>query len=410
MTSDAPDAGDLPEVAPAPHAVMQAYPWDLYSHGPEAALDELRACGVDAVQLSFSYHVASFLTPRQPAGRVRAGEPGAIQFDPSVLGSAWPVEPVVAPYVTGPGYVAGLLEAAAERELRVTAWVVYLYNHALASRRPDLAVENAYGDRHGAQLCPANPLVRQYVRSLTEAVLSHEQLTGVFVESLSYLPYDYGLLNLKAAVRPGAESALLLGLCFCEHCRGRARAAGVEAEGLRRAVARAVDHELSRLPDGAGAGDEARALVEQGGDLRAYLDVRAGTAGSLQREVLQAARSRGLRTATNAAERQDPRVTGVTAEAIGALRTDYRFEALPGCDDRRRDEAVAAARAAAGPSATVYALAQLGSFPDERSFVSSLAALSERGVRRFRFYEFGLLSRRQLAWLRGAKGLWAGQS
>jgi hypothetical protein len=39
-----------------------------------------------------------------------------------------------------------------------------------------------------------------------------------------------------------------------------------------------------------------------------------------------------------------------------------------------------------------------------------LAPLSERGVRRFRFYEFGLLSRRQLAWLRGAKGLWAGQS
>jgi len=405
---NAADDGRLePPGRDAPRAVIYAYPWDLYAHGPEAALEDLRDRGVDAVQLSFTYHVATFLTPRATAGRVRFGELGAVQFDPATLGRAWPVKPVVAPYVAGPQYVSHLLAAIAGSGLQAIAWVVYLYNHNLASRRPDLAVENAFGDRHGAQLCPANPLVRAYVHAITDAVLSHGPLSGLVTESLSYLPYDYGFLNLKAAVRPSAAAALLLGLCFCEHCRARAEEAEVDASSLRRAVARAVDRELSRLPDGADAAGEASALVEQDADLSAYMAVRTETATSLQREVLEKARRWGLRTGSNSAEGQDARVTGVPNEAIRPVRSEYRFEVFPGWDELRCDEAVAVAREAAGPEVPVYALAQLSNFGDARSFVSSLAAVSRRGVRHFRFYEFGLLSGRQLEWLRTARSLWS---
>src|SRR5690606_7747702 len=164
----------------APRAVMYAYPWDVYDHGPQRVLDDLAACGIDALQLSFSYHVATFITPRNPRRKVRFGEPGALEFDPTLSDAVtWPFEPAVAAEVTGETYMPVLLEAVAERGIAVSAWVVYLYNHALARRNPELAVVNAFGDRNGAQLCPANPAVREYVLALTDAVLAHGPLTGL---------------------------------------------------------------------------------------------------------------------------------------------------------------------------------------------------------------------------------------
>src|SRR5690606_31942386 len=44
-----------------PRAIMYTHPWALQEMGTEQVLAELKSCGFDAIQLSFSYHVASFL-------------------------------------------------------------------------------------------------------------------------------------------------------------------------------------------------------------------------------------------------------------------------------------------------------------------------------------------------------------
>src|SRR5690606_38739311 len=99
-------------------------------------------------------------------------------------------DPPVADEVTGTNYTSELLSSLAERGFDVIAWVVYLYNHNVAKRHRELSVENAFGDRHGAQLCPANPAVRGYAATLTDAVMQAPDLDGLVAESLSFLPYD----------------------------------------------------------------------------------------------------------------------------------------------------------------------------------------------------------------------------
>lgn len=391
---------------PAPRAVMYAYPWDLYDHGVERSLDELDACGIDAVQLSFSYHVATFFNPRNPRRKIRFGEPGVLEFDPAAsLSSSWPFDPPVAPEVNGSEYLDELLAAMAGRRFDVIAWVVYLYNHNLARQHPDLSVVNAFGDRNGAQLCPANPVVQGYVDALTNAVLHTPGLSGFVTESLSFLPYDYGFLNLKSAVTPSVDLGRLLSLCFCEHCMSSAGTA-FDVEGLRREVRELIEAELAELPDGENLGLGIRSWWQDSEELSDYLAVRENTASSLQREILARARAGGLRTGTNAAENQDPDITGVPNEAVVPLRTDYRFEVTPRQAPARLAIAVEQARSVAGDGAAIYALAQLSNFQTEASFAHTMETVAELGIEHFRFYEYGLLSERQLTWLRNSRELW----
>ena len=392
---------------------MYCHPWEFHDHGVERVLADLERCGIDAVQLSFNYHVASFISPRNPKRRIYAGELGSLHFHPSALRTAdWPCEPPVSSEVTGERYMPELLEELAGRGMAVVAWVIYLYNHALARRRPDLAIQNAYGDTSGAQLCPTNPSVRAYVDALTTAVIGHAPLTGLVAESLSFLPYDYGLLNLKSAVSPSATAGRLLSLCFCTHCRARADAAHIDSEGLRRTVVDALEQEWSRLPEALGwaapGSSAVEALREHSTDLRGYLEVRAGTAASLQRAVLTRALEAGLRTGTSAVGSHDDHVTGVPNDAVRDLRSEYRFEVLPDHTPEAVAAAVAGARAGAGPTAEIYALAQLSNFTTESSFRSTLEAVTALGIRRFRFYEYGLLSESQLSWICDAQELWTG--
>src|SRR5690606_25358451 len=105
-------------IVPEHRGVMYAYPWDVYDHGPSRVLGELQECGIDAVQLSFSYHVATFFNPRNPRRKLRYGEPGVLEFDPRGSPAvSWPFEPVVSRDVTGERYLKDLLAALASRGL-----------------------------------------------------------------------------------------------------------------------------------------------------------------------------------------------------------------------------------------------------------------------------------------------------
>jgi hypothetical protein len=329
-----------------------------------------------------------------------------LEFAPRSSGTTdWPFEPAVSTDVSGARYSAELIETITQRGLSVTAWVVYLYNHLAARMFPDLTIENVFGDRSGAQLCPANPVTREYVTTLTDAVLGHAPLAGLVVESLSYLPYDYGFLNLKSAVTPSQAAALLLSVCFCSHCRARFSAADVDVNDLRHQVAAVLEKEFAALPDGFDrAGTEA--WCEQSEQLQRVFAVRTEVASSLQQGVLRTARNIGLRTDTNSAGAHDGRITGMTSAAGEQLRSDYRFEVHPDWTTAQSQRAVTDAAAAAGPAATVYALAQLSNFPDETSFITSLEAVASHGIEHFRLYEYGLLSERHLSWLRNARHLW----
>lgn len=393
-----------------PTTLMYVYPWVLYDEGIEAGLDRLRSCGIDALQLAVTYHIASYLVPRDPRRRIWAGEQGALYFHPRTGdAAAWPVMPPVSALVHDAAYLPALLEAAVTRGFQVTAWVVYLYNHALARARPDLVVRNAFGDPNQAQLCPSNPSVERYALDVTAAATQLGPFDALVCESLSFLPYDYGLLNLKAAVRPGARSRLLLGLCFCGHCRAAAQDAGIAVDEFAAEVRQAVDDDLARLPDRAVVAPTGNDLSDEafGGRLRAFLDMRARRGAALQRDVLAAAKAAGLAVGSTAVEAVDERVSGVPSRAVKPLLDELRIEVTDDMDSAAIGASVRSARAGAPERIPVYALYQLSGYDSEVAFVGAVERAREAGIRHFRFYEYGLLTHRQIEWLRGARDLWS---
>lgn len=391
-------------------AVMYVYPWVLYDEGVGPALAQLSACGIDTLQLAVNYHIATYLVPRGRRRRVWAGEQGALYFDPRDDGSGgWPVAPPVSAVVDRARYLPALLEAAAASGLATIAWTVYLYNHALARQRPDLAVQNVFGDPSQAQLCPAHPAVRRYALDLTAATTGLGAFDGIVCESLSFLPYGYGFLNLKAAVRPSARSRLLLGLCFCEHCCAAARDAGVDVDALAIDVRRAIDDDLAGQPDRAQPADADEDWSDHafGGRLRALLDARTEQATALHLEVLRVAEAAGLALGSTAVEVADERVSGVASRMIKPRLDELRIEVSADTSVTAIEAMARAAQADAPDGTPVYALYQLSGYDSASSFVGAVERAREAGIRRFRFYEYGLLTHRQLAWLRHARHLWS---
>lgn len=386
---------------------MYTYPWDLLDHGIQPSLDDLERAGVDGIQLAFSYHVASFLTPRNPKRRVHHGPPGALHFLPeSIPEVAWPFRPPIAPTVDGTAYLTTLLDAIASRGMATVAWVVFLYNHALAQARPELAHRNAFGDVHGAQLCPSNPDVRAYAKALTESVVRHPGVTGIVCESLSFLPYDYGLLNLKASVEPSPRLRHLLALCFCDACNARARDAGLDAPRLAQDVAKTIDSALAALPDAYDAQPVDRHWIDTtfDGRLGALHAVRTQAATSLHEQVLTLARDAGLRTGSTANETGPGWDGCIDERTLQPRRDELRLELFPDTEPARlahilHDARARAGRDAAGVPNPVYGLAQLRHFPSEHSFATTFENAYAAGLRHVRLYQFGLLTQRQWRWI-----------
>jgi hypothetical protein len=175
----------------------------------------------------------------------------------------------------------------------VRAWTVFLHNYALGEARPECACENAFGDRHLTDLCPANPEVREYVRALTADIAAHGA-SSVVAESLHYHGLEHGFHHERYFIDLGALGRYLLGLCFCEHCLRAAAEAGVDGRRLKEQARQELESrfqspaphdqpELSR--------DEVAAFA--GGELGAYLEARCRTVTSLASEAAQSARAEG---------------------------------------------------------------------------------------------------------------------
>jgi hypothetical protein len=93
-------------------------------------------------------------------------------------------------------------------------------------------------------LCPANPRVRDYCAALAEDIARYGCDT-LIAEALHYLPLEHGFHHERYFIDIGPVDRMLLGLCFCEHCRTGAERRGVDVAGLHRAVRGRLDSALA---------------------------------------------------------------------------------------------------------------------------------------------------------------------
>jgi hypothetical protein len=273
---------------------MLAFATDLRDEGTGRVLDNVKdRAGVDGLTMAVAYHDARDIFPHNPVRKVRYLEGGAVFFPPDVARYE-SLQPRVSELARSGDPLGELCEAAGERGMRVNAWAVFLHNDRLGFSHPECATQNAFGDRYLTDLCPSNPDVRMYARTLASDIARYDVST-ILSESLHFHGLGHGYHHERYFEEFGAVGAYLLGLCFCEHCLEAARRGGVDAAMVHKLVRDELER---RFVGGEGSEDPERLTREDlepfgGEEMLGYLDARTETVTSLVGEVAPAASGGG---------------------------------------------------------------------------------------------------------------------
>jgi hypothetical protein len=386
------------------YRAIYTYAWDIAETGVPAALDEFRGLGLDTVTIAGSYHAGKFLRPHGVNGKVYFPEDGTVYFkaNDKRYGA---IRPVANSMLAGRDLLRELTEHGG---MAVNVWLVLLHNTLLGSAHPGATVANAFGDRYVYSLCPSHPDARAYAVGLARDVTETYPVMGVSMESPGFAPYAHGFHHEFALNQPNRWLDSQLGLCFCDHCLKGAKAAGIDAGGLRKQVANDVSAYFASDIDFPADMAEAfwTADTRTDGEMKAFLDWRCTVVTSLVSEIRAAVR----KDATVAVIPSVARPTGgawyegsdlkALAQAAGIIEACF-YE--PGAarvkadlfDLKRRLRGEGAIRGIMRPA-----------WPDLSSkgeFLAAVAGLKEGGVTDLAFYNWGHLRKANLAWI--AEGL-----
>jgi hypothetical protein len=274
-----------------------AFATDLADEGVETVLANIQdRGGLDGITTAFVYHAARDVFPHNPRRKVHLFDRGEFFFppDPSLY-EGLRIQPRVSQLARERDVLAETCRAAEKRGLQVNAWTVFLHLDR-PGEYPNCSPQNAFGDPYPADLCPANPDVRAYVRALVADVARYEVAT-IVAESLHYHGLEHGYHHERYFVRLGERARFLLGLCFCEHCLAVAGRLGIDGAAARAAVRAKLEQAFA----GDGPADDQGELTRDelsaiaGGELVAYIGARAETVATLAAEATEIAAAQGRR-------------------------------------------------------------------------------------------------------------------
>lgn len=389
-------------------ATIYTYPWDLSDEGVERALDIIAGtAGLTSISLAQSYHVSTYLLPRNPRRPLYWGEEGALYFRPSAaFYRESPLEPLVSDVVSGPEYMHHLVDRIKARGLDFTSWLVFNYNHYLPQRYPEAAKHDPFGHINLAQLCPASPLTRGYALALCREIAAQFRPDEINIESLAYLHFNYGFRNPKVAVKLTPLCEVLMGLCYCPHCLQWAERAGLDdGAAFRAEVAGFLAAEFDREPDAdmmaPPSGERLAALCS--GRLQILLDARVEAATSLMQEAIDIAQENGARVSFFGG--RDPITNGLDSERF--LRDVYMVNGNVSGDAAELEQRIAALRGEFPAGTGLSAIVSPASFAGDAELAGHIAALADGGIDGFAFYNYGLLRRAHLEWIGACRAAWA---
>lgn len=384
-------------------------------------LDNLQQrAGLDGITPAFLYHAARDVFPHNPRRKVHLLERGELFIRPEpATYDGLRIQPRVSALARERDVLADTCRVASTRGLDVNAWTVFLHADR-PDEYPDCAPCNAFGDLYTADLCPANPDVRTYVRAVVADIARYEVST-ILAESLHYHGLEHGYHHERYFIELGERARYLLGLCFCPHCLAAAGRVGVDGVAVREVVGEELERVFSTEATDAGGEIELsrnELATVADGELLAYLDVRADTVATLVAEATDVAAGAGRRFVFM---ELSGAVKGyATGKPTGAPAADAAWRA--GVDLTRLEQAGAEIEVL-GYAADVERVRfdldaysrELGDCPvgialrpsppdcDEPANLAAKVRLArELGVRRVDFYHYGFLRLEALDWIRAA--------
>ena len=395
-----------------------AFASDLADEGVDAALGNLHyRAGLDGVTPAFVYHAARDVFPHNPKRKVHLLDRGAHFFPPDWgLYDGLRIQPSVHPTARERDVLEETCREAGRRGMRVHAWTVFLHVDR-PGEHVECTTRNVFGDHYAADLCPANPDVRSYVRALVADVARYEVET-ILAESLHYHGLEHGYHHERYFIELGPWVHYLLGLCFCESCLDRARRQGVAVDAVRSAVRGEIEHAFAERHVSVDDDVESLAGALAGGELAGYLDARAETVTTLVAEAAEVAAASGrrlvfLELAGAVKGYASGRPVGAPAaesswrlgvDLAGIARVCPEIEVLGYAADVERVRLdLAKYRDHVGAAALSVALRP--SPPDcetPENLAAKVELAREEGVRRVDFYHYGFVRLEALDWMRAA--------
>jgi hypothetical protein len=381
-----------------------AYPWDILDAGEGPFLDQCLELGINRVHVAVSYHSGKFLLPRNQRSVVYFPEPGALYFRPEEADWKGALEQPVSD-LAATGWLERLAAGAASRSIELSAWTVFFHSSTLGARYPALIVRNAFGDGYPFALCPSQARVQDHGAALCRSLAGLGVFAGIDLETIGYLGYSHGYHHEVTAVPLGPAERFLLSLCFCPACCAAGEAAGIGMQPLAAEVRRILRHRM-RFDDAGGgpeeSGEKLATLLVMYPPLERLVRLRIETVTALVKRL--------------AAESGKTKLAAFTSSFVGSPSNIW-MEGVSPADLQSMVECFHLlaydAGASEGNSDLVFFLA-MAEDPDRLNLTLNLglpvtatfdqaAAKVEYarriGVRRFSFFNYGLLGEKRLRWI-----------
>ena len=384
---------------------MWTYPWDVQDLSADRVCRELNEIGCTTVSLATSYHAGRFLQPRSPVRKSYYPEDGTVYFQPQPeLWADHRIRPLVADTLRDGGDVlADLVRRRDAGGLRVSCWTVCLHNSRLGLLHPEAVTRNAFGDGNIYSLCPSHPDARAYVTTLARDVSTRYRPDVIELESPCFMGFAHGFHHEKDGVGLTPEDDFLLSLCFCPACLERAARAGVDGERARASVKRWIVEACERavpaprFPDFAAAGPD---VFLAHPEVHEYVNWRFEPVTSLIRAIREAT---APDTRVYLIDLKDGWLGGcdlaaVTQACDGAIVCGYDMEATQ------------VGTLLADTATTIGPEKHLGTgfrlfYPEmtgPADLVARTEAAAKAGAGRINFYNYGLVPKARLDWVRQA--------
>lgn len=379
------------------YATMWAYPWDLHDEGAETVLRCIREdAGMNAVSLAAAYHSFEMLRPHLPQRNLLQIPRAAVYFQPQeALYRDTRLRPVVSPLMDRANWYAEAAEAAGRVGIDLVAWTVFLHTSSLAGQYPECAEMACTGDVRTHHLCPSNPDVRAYACALAKDLVQNYGIAALECESLNFGGFGHTHYHVKYGVELGEGGRFLFSLCFCPSCRAAARAEGVDADALAEMCHGRIGQALAA---GQSISESSETLVQSVTGLAQYLKIRQRTVTSLF-DAVKAAAGVPTRFILMGA----PHISGVNRRAIAAMADCVEILSYSADAGRTRQAVETLLPDLPGPDRLMVGLQTYPpASPDAGALCENVRTAAALGVRRFSFYNYGIMPLPNLDWVKKA--------
>jgi len=372
---------------------LWAYPWDLRDGGIAETATRLAELGIDEVNLATNYHTVHSFSPTNSDRKSYFARASAYIQPNDEYGK---LTPVPAEHMGDDNWVREVSRTFDETSIAVNSWTVGCHNSRLGLQHPEEAIMSPHGDPLVFGLCPSRPAVQTYLVNLVDELASNYPFNRIELETFDYF-YGSGLSwhHDKVFVELGKLGTLLLGLCFCEHCRRKAADAGVAVERVREVCIETIaDIVAGHLP----APLDPLTWLRSHPEVAAYLEVREATLGDLYADLRDTVTT-DLGYYIGILDVGDEWMFGADLDQLAPYVDYYTVLAY----EETRTAAVNRVRTAQeiASGTPIHVGIQPGPpvIDDEDALRNVVDGVVDAGVERVSFYNYGPLPERSLDWI-----------